>query len=483
MSNQMQLNDRDERLAERAIIVIDIGKTLAKITLWNQSGVLIERRTRPNARTVHNGTPVLDADGIAAWLAATLSDFAKLAEVGAIMPVAHGAAAAIIRHDHRVGPVFDYESPIPAETRAAYDAIRDPFSETGSPALPDGLNLGIQLYARVLEPGSQILLWPQYWSWLLSGIAASEATSLGCHTDLWRPTDNCPSKIAKKKGWADCLPTLRHAGEALGPITPGWAERTGLRADTQIHCGIHDSNAALIAARGFPEIAEGEETVISTGTWFIAMRTPAEPVDLAALPETRDCLVNVDADGRPIPSARWMGGREIESQIDIDTRRIDIKPDQPALLAAVAGVCEAGTMLLPCFAAGTGPFPDLKGTWINPPDDWFARRSAVCLYAALVTNASLDLIGSKRTILIEGRFAEAEVFVRALASLRPDDAIYTANAHNDVSFGALRLIRPELVPQGILIRVAPLDADIADYHTRWVRATKARSEHIIRDMR
>ena len=115
-----------------------------------------------------------------------------------------------------------------------------------------------------------------------------------------------------------------------------------------------------------------------------------------------------------------MGGREIETLIEIDTRRVDIKPDQSALLAAVPDVLAAGAMLLPTFAPGFGPFSTGQGRWINRPEDWFARRAAACIYAALVAETSLSLIGTKQTLLVEGRFAEAEVFVRALASLRPD---------------------------------------------------------------
>jgi sugar (pentulose or hexulose) kinase len=278
-------------LADRAIIVIDIGKTLAKLTLWDSSGQLLERRTRSNAR----GGAVLDVQGIEDWLAETLKAFAGLADVGAIIPVAHGAAAAIVRDGKLVRAPADYEAPIDPEVRAAYDALRAPFAETGSPALPDGLNLGAQLYQSasrdpgLLGDGATILLWPQYWSWLLSGVAASEATSLGCHTDLWNPAQSAPSQLVTRLGWESNLPLLRKAGDVLGPITPQWAARTGLPHDVQIYCGIHDSNAALVAARGFSEIADAEATVLSTGTWFIAMRSPAEAVDLAALPEARDC--------------------------------------------------------------------------------------------------------------------------------------------------------------------------------------------------
>ncbi|HZV10440.1 MAG TPA: carbohydrate kinase, partial [Novosphingobium sp.] len=142
--------------------------------------------------------------------------------------------------------------------------------------------------------------------------------------------------------------------------------------------------------------------------------------------------------------------------------------DQPALLAAVPAVLAAGAMHLPTLAPGCGPFPQGRGRWINPPADWYERRAAACLYAALVADRALDLIGAEERLLVEGRFAEAEVFVRALASLRPDTQVFVANAHNDVSFGALRLIDPALAPAGGLRQVAPLDLALDTYRNRWL---------------
>jgi len=464
-------------MTDRAIIVLDVGKTMAKLSLWSASGALIARETRPNARIETGHYVALDAGGIESWMADTLRNFARLADVGAIIPVSHGAAAAIVRGDRLVCPPLDYEEAMPAGLRRDYDALRDPFVETGSPALPDGLNLGAQiyrlqaLYPDLLDDGATIMPWAQYWSWLLCGIAASEITSLGCHSDLWRPIAGAPSALAVAQGWADRLAPLMAAGTVLGTITPAWVARTGLPADVRIHCGLHDSNAALLAARGFPEIAGGEATVLSTGTWFVAMRSPAPgtPVDIASLPEARDCLVNIDAFGQPVPSARFMGGREIETLSGVDTRRIDIRPDQPALVAAVPAVIAAGAMVLPTFAPGFGPFAHGRGRWIAMPTDQAERRAAVCLYAALVTDAMLTLIGTRERVLVEGRFAEADVFVRALAALRPDTAIHVSNAHNDVSYGALRLLDPSLAPTSRLEKVAPLDVDLADYRAQWQR--------------
>jgi sugar (pentulose or hexulose) kinase len=131
-------------VAQRATIVIDIGKTMAKASLWDAGGVQIERRTRANA--VLDG--VLDAEGIEAWLAGVLREFAGIADIGAIIPVAHGAAAAIVDGNGLVAAPVDYEAPVAADVRADYDRLRAPFAETGSPALPDGLNLGVQLFSH-----------------------------------------------------------------------------------------------------------------------------------------------------------------------------------------------------------------------------------------------------------------------------------------------------------------------------------------------
>lgn len=458
----------------RATIVLDIGKTLAKLSLWSPDGMMIERRVRLNARIVTAAYAVLDAAGIEAWVADALRDFARLADVGAIIPVGHGAAAAIIRGDRLACPPVDYEEEMSADLRASYQAERDAFAESGSPSLPGGLNLGAQIFRlEALDPdlahGTQILPWAQYWGWLLSGVAASEVTSLGCHTDLWNPLACKASALAERRGWAARLAPLRGAGEILGTLTPAWVQRTGLPADTEVHCGLHDSNAALLAARGFAEIANEESTVLSTGTWFVAMRSPkdAASMDTSRLDEARDCLINVDAFGKPIPSARFMGGREIETLIGLDTRRIDIAPDQPALLAALPDVLADGAMVLPTFAPGFGPFPLGYGRWISEPAEDSARRAAVSLYAALVADASLSLIGTQERLLIEGRFAEGQVFVRALAALRPDLRVYVGKAHNDVSYGALRLLDAALPSAEPLELVAPLDVDLTPYRDRW----------------
>jgi sugar (pentulose or hexulose) kinase len=263
--------------------------------------------------------------------------------------------------------------------------------------------------------------------------------------------------MARRRGWASRFAPIARAGDVIGRLKPELAALTGLSPKVRIHAGLHDSNAALHAARAFPEVEGQEATVLSTGTWFVAMRLPAEPVDLAALPEDRDCLVNVDLAGRPVPSSRWMGGREIEC--------FGVRIDKPGI-GALEEILSSGAMILPGLIPGSATFrdPDMGAANATPSG---RTDTAIGLYAALMTDASLDLIGARRTVLIEGRFAASELFARALASLRPDCAVYTAPGDSDVSLGALRAIWPEVRPSGALVRAAPLEHSLTDYRRHW----------------
>ncbi|MEY2943879.1 MAG: hypothetical protein RLY97_1893, partial [Pseudomonadota bacterium] len=130
-------------------------------------------------------------------------------------------------------PPLDYESPIPADITAAYHPTRSPFAQTGSPSLPCGLNIGSQLaYMDALYPAemasSTLLPWAQYWAWWLCGVAVSEVTSLGCHSDLWSPDSADYSPMAHAKGWAAKFAPLAKANDAIGTIRPSLAKATGL---------------------------------------------------------------------------------------------------------------------------------------------------------------------------------------------------------------------------------------------------------------
>ncbi len=457
------------------IIVLDVGKTISKLTLWTKAGALLRRCTHENIRVFRGAMTVLDVHGIEAWLKETLRDFAAYGQVTAIIPVAHGASLALIRDGVLLTEPLDYEASLCGDELDRYQLERGRFDETGSPRLPGGLNLGAQIYwlehncPELFDDRLTIVPYAQYWSWLLSGIAASEVTSFGCHSDLWNPAANTLSKIAYRRGWADRLAPIRRADSILGPITESWAEQTGLGRGVQIYCGIHDSNAALLAARSHQELSGSDLTVLSTGTWFVAMRTPEIGANFnrCDLSEARDCLVNVDIDGKPVPSARFMGGREIELLIGLGKGRLDVVSEQPLVLAALNTVIANEVMVLPTMIPGCGPFPNGQSRWMTPPANNHERKAAISLFAAMMVDAMLGLIDARHMLLIEGRFASAEIFVRALATLRPDIRICLSPGYDSVSHGALRLVCKTLCPAETIIEVKSLDTSLDAYHASW----------------
>jgi sugar (pentulose or hexulose) kinase len=456
-------------------VVLDVGKSFAKASLWSADGRLLDAASRPNSC---NKTAIsyrcLDADGIGAWYEKILGGYARAARIAAVIPVAHGAAACVIKDDGTWLPPMDYEAELPADIRAAYLKERDSFSLTGSPALPGGLNLGAQLFwLEKLMPEAfaqgTIVTWPQFWAWRLCGVAATDTTSLGCHTDLWLPAKNAFSPLAIRRGWADRLAPVHKPGDVLGTVTRKWQDRCGLPPDCRVLCGLHDSNAALLAMRGYPEVADREHTVLSTGTWFIAMHATLgkRAVSPAMLEEARDCLVNVDAFAAPVPSARFMGGRELEVMEAAPVEQMNGAANEEALQEAAAKVVKRGVFALPSFHPGVGPYPQSPGRWIDRPQDQLTRRAAADLYLALVTDTMLNLIGSRGPLIAEGRFAGDPLYIRALASLRREQSVFAAPPSNSVPYGALRLVAPDLPPSGALAAKEPLPFALDGYAARW----------------
>jgi sugar (pentulose or hexulose) kinase len=317
---------------------------------------------------------------------------------------------------------------------AAYDALRPDFALTGSPRLPMGLNLGAQLHWQfATDPGlrdrvATLVSYPQYWGFRLTGVRASDVTSLGCHTDLWNPYSSQPSPLLEFLGLADKLAPPRRPADLLGQITAEVAAATGLPADTPVAVGIHDSNASLL-----PHLVarRGAFSVVSTGTWVVVMTMGGDPV---TLDPARDTLVNVNAFGQPVPSARFMGGREHDLVLDG-------QPDTPPSAADRAAVL-AGLMLLPAVQPGSGPFPQGRSHWHPAQPITPGQRSlALSYYLALMTATCLRMTGSRGPVIVEGPFARNTAYLDMLTTATGQPVIASAS-QTGTAMGAALLFAP-----------------------------------------
>ena len=132
----------------------------------------------------------------------------------------------------------------------------------------------------------------------------------------------------------------------------------------------------------------------------------------APLDPDADMLANVDVLGRPVPTARFMGGREFAV----------LAGDRPAEAheADVAAIVASGVMAMPAFSDQGGPFAGRKGRIegeapATPP----ARTALATLYVALMTAHVLDLLEAPGDIIVEGGFNRSPAFAAVLAASCP----------------------------------------------------------------
>ena len=416
------------------VAVIDIGKTNAKLALLDTSD-FTEISVLTCSNRVLNGPPYphFDVDAIWSFLLDGLSEYHKRHRVDAISITTHGAAGAFIgANGHLAAPILDYEHVGPETSTTAYEILRPTFEETGSPRLPMGLNLGAQFHwqlaldTTLIDRTKAIVTYPQYWGHRLTGECATDVTSLGCHTDLWNPFEAKFSTLVDRMDLAAKMAPARMSSDVLGTLLPGIAERTGLNGNTPVFCGIHDSNASLL-----PHIMLREPpfSVVSTGTWVIVMTVGVPQIKLDP---SRDTLINVNAMGAPVPSARFMGGREFESimQGQSDT------PDKSTMRT----VAETGALLMPAVVPESGPFQGRLHRWIGsePEHGSTERAAAASFYLAMMTAECLGLTNHCGTIVVEGPFAKNPTYCGML-SAATDCAVEAAETVTGTSQGAAML--------------------------------------------
>ena len=448
----------------RRIAVIDFGKTNAKLVVFDlQTQQEIEHVSTSN--TVLNSGPYPHYNIEALWdfIMHSLHIFSGKHKIDAVSITTHGASAALLDANGNLAlPVLDYEHDGPQSTAAGYDAVRPSFAETGSPRLPNGLNLGAQIFwqqntsPKTFAKVRWIVTYPQYWAHKLCGMLANEVTSLGCHTDLWAFAKADYSTLVDTMGWRSLMPSLRGANERLGTLHLELAKQTGLQPQTPIYCGIHDSNASL-----FPHLLgqQAPFSVVSSGTWVICMAIGGKP---ALLDAARDTLMNVNAFGQPVPSSRFMGGREFQL--------LASQFGKAPTAADAEVVLSRATMLLPSVVKGCGPFPDHSMRWVYAAA-FTPEQKQVCAsyYLAMMTATCMNLIGAQGDIIVEGPLAENNFYLQMLSIATSRAIKLSRSGGTGTTLGAAFLAssRP---PVGVYRNVTSVaDGKAAIYAATWFK--------------
>ena len=174
------------------------------------------------------------------------------------------------------------------------------------------------------------------------------------------------------QGWRTLLAPLRRAGDRLGPILPDMAAANRARSR---HAGLlRHPRFQRLAAAAPADRAPAPFSVVSTGTWVIAMAVGGAAVELDP---ARDTLVNVNALGDPVPSARFMGGREFATLVGEGVSTTGRASD-PARAGRRRPAAAIG-------AAGLRAVPEAQGRWIGGEPTGDARHVAASFYLAMMT--------------------------------------------------------------------------------------------------
>ncbi|MEJ8472832.1 FGGY-family carbohydrate kinase [Roseibium algae] len=447
--------------------VIDIGKTNVKVAVVDvESGVEMGVMTRPNKVLAGPPYPHYDIDGHWDFILASLQELHQSLRIDALSVSTHGASVVLLGADGELAaPTLDYEFDGPDDLAADYDAIRPEFSETGSPRLGMGLNVGAQLFWQLqTDPTlkdriATVLTYPQYWAFRLTGKLSNEVTSLGCHTDLWNPIERKYSSLVGTLGLANKMAPVKSATKCLCYLRSAVAAETGLPLDAPVACGIHDSNASL-----YPHLLKRTTpfSVVSTGTWVISLAIDGRDVELDP---GRDTLINVNALGDPVPSARFMGGREFDLVMGGRTHHFDE--------CDIADVLAQEIMLFPAVDPRSGPFQGREHSWSIEQSDLSdgQRYVALSFYLALVTAECLNMIGAEGPVVVEGPFVQNTLYLDMLKAVTGRPVESTDGSMTGTSIGAALLVeRGEKHASHAENHIHPTadnEPGLASYAARW----------------
>lgn len=438
------------------IVVLDIGKTNKKLFVYDENlqclnpdeeGVQFD----PVSWETPSGVELEcdDMGSIHAWMVESLREAAgRYEDIRAVSISTHGATIAFLgEEENRVfegdgGLVFPIVSYVNDIGQAADDAFYDYIDmtpeeaqrSTATPRLSWLVNHAKQIYYLQQEAPDQfgkvtdILMFPQYVGYLLTGRMGIEPTYLGCHGYLLDASGEEYSEVADRLGVTDLLPDfpLARTWDTLGTLTPEMVEATGLDEECIVTMGAHDSNAALV-----PYLAKGLENFVvqDSGTWVVTMAPqPGGRAEFAGDELGREVFFNRDIYGDPVKTTIFRGGAEFDFY---RSNVLESKPRPEGIDQGLLGEVVRGreTFALPTIERGAGLFPDsvarLEGTEIIFEDATSAWH-VVDLGLAVQGWYGLSLAAGEapERVYIEGNIGRHNpVYRSVIAALFPDSTV------------------------------------------------------------
>lgn len=434
-------------MKEPVIAIFDIGKTNKKLLLFDSDlRVISEKEEKFSEITDDDGFECDDIDHIESWIRDSLASLlrSETYELTSVNFTTYGATLAYLDDiGKRLTPIYNYLKPvddrIPENLYKRYGG-RDEFCRrTASPAL-GMLNSGIQaLWLKTVKPTifakvRNILHFPQYVSYMLTGKIYSEHTSIGCHTALW-DFDNM-----------EYHPWTKTYGLSLPKPVP--VETTdsidfgGKKINVGI--GIHDSSASLAP---YFSIDKGKFVLLSTGTWCINMN-PFNKEILTADQLDKDCLCYMSITGQPVKSSRLFLGNLHDNGVKLINAHFNraedyykkIKVDKK--LAATLKSRFAGRTVFFQTGSYSREFRDYVDMYefVSFEEAYHQLMNELCDLTADSVKLVLPQNDDIQNLYITGGFSKNELFLHLICHAFPDKKVYTSEISNASALGAALVI-------------------------------------------
>ena len=440
-------------MKEKVIAVFDVGKTNKKILLFDYDlNIVSEVEERFPEITDDDGFACDDIEKIEKWISETVLDLvhSDKYELTAVNFATYGATLAYLDSEgKRITPIYNYLKPIDDRiTEKIYrrSGGQDEFCrKTASPAL-GMLNSGMQaLWLKNEKPEifskvANILHFPQYLSYLLTGRIYSEHTSIGCHTALWDFDNMDYHHWTMEEGFR--LPPPSGVNTLNEVTIDGKIIRVGI--------GIHDSSASLAP---YFTGSQGKFLLISTGTWCINMN-PFNNEKLTSEQLDKDCLCYMSITKQPVKSSRLFLGNmhEVAAKKISDHFRTspdfyrNVKPDKKLL-----DICK-----VKCgnkrFYFENQPY----SRTLLEKNDFFVFKTVEEAYHQLMvelaelTVEAIDLVipsdDDTQNLYITGGFSKNPLFLNLLAEAYSTKNVYTSEINNATALGAALVVLNSLSP-------------------------------------
>ena len=421
-------------------IVLDIGKTNVKLTFVDSINNKTIKFFKTKQKNIYrHGIKILNSNSIFEWALKKITYIGRKHNLDKFVCTAHGTSIALISYDDKeLLACTDYEYKFD-KLFNSYKKIAPKFNESFSPFLENGLNIGQQIYylykrkQKLIKETKYILNYPQYIVWKLTSGFSSEISYVGCHTHLWDFKRNKLSSFVKKIKLEKKFPQIRKAWDTIGRKQIG-------KSNLKIINGIHDSNASYLY---FKNSDIKNFTLVSTGTWYIIFN---QKTPLKNLNPSLDMLANIDVFGKPVPTMRFMGGREYDHLMGVF--KISNKT------RAIKNFSFHDYLIYPSYASGGG-FSISK---INI--SFYERLNKgqiyylICLYISFVINFCLNQMKSSNTIILDGPITKNITIMKILSSLRKKQIVLKNKREIGTTLGATNLfnIKMENKLQTVVIK-------------------------------